>query len=173
MKTAQAVFEAERNVIGLAFLDPVFAESEVFRWLKASHFTDNRHIVIFNALRCVQDKGITVDAITVCKELKRQGRFAAIGGHDFITEIVEKCVITDGGLTVLFRMIEGLNLRLLANAASEIVEDCENAPENSFEVFERSLARIAQALPWLWEHADFDEHGVRYLKPSSAETAAV
>ncbi len=93
--------DAERAVLGAAIvsearLDDLISgfsangSSPFVKGLREEHFFSETHRDIYRALRAVRDAGGSVDRITLVDELRRTRRLDAIGGKEYVLELVEE-----------------------------------------------------------------------------------
>src|SRR5579859_32017 len=83
-----ANIEAEQGVLGSLILEPQFM-GEVRDVLCVADFFRATHEVIYQALLDIHDRDGAIDYITLCDELRNQGQFDKIGGHETLKEIVD------------------------------------------------------------------------------------
>jgi replicative DNA helicase len=79
--------EAEQGVLGSILLDNDVLH-EVIPILAVDDFYRGAHQVVYRAVRDLYDLGRAVDAITLTDELSRRNEIEAVGGVEFIAEIV-------------------------------------------------------------------------------------
>ena len=84
--------EAEQSVIGAMLLSKS-AIVEVIESLVPESFYLDKHGKLFTAIKKLYDNGIPVDFTTLTNELKDQGLLSAVGGVEYITEIMEQTPI--------------------------------------------------------------------------------
>ncbi len=93
--------DAERAVLGAAIvsesrLDDLISgfaangSSPSVKGLREEHFFSETHRDIYRAIRAVRDAGGAVDRITLVDELRRTKRLDAIGGKEYVLELVEE-----------------------------------------------------------------------------------
>jgi replicative DNA helicase len=143
--------EAEESVLGSMMLSPE-AIADVVEVLGPDDFYRSANGKVFETLREIYGRGDPVDAITAVEELKRRGLLEEIGGHLYISELVER-VPTPAAAGSYARIVaETALLRRLISAAGEIMEMAYSAPEEPERVADRAEQRI-------YEVARHDEEG--------------
>jgi replicative DNA helicase len=143
--------EAEESVLGSMMLSHE-AIADVVEILGPDDFYRSANGKIFQTLREIYGRGDPVDAITAVEELKRRGLLDEIGGHLYISELVER-VPTPAAAGSYARIVaETALLRRLISAAGEIMEMAYSAPEEPDRVADRAEQRI-------YEVARHDEEG--------------
>jgi replicative DNA helicase len=143
--------EAEESVLGSMMLSAE-AIADVVEILGPGDFYRSANGKVFETLREIYGRGDPVDAITAVEELKRRGLLEEIGGHLYISELVER-VPTPAAAGSYARIVaETALLRRLISAAGEIMEMAYSAPEEPDRVADRAEQRI-------YEVARHDEEG--------------
>ena len=113
--------EAEESVLGSMMLSPE-AIADVIEVVRPSDFYRSANAKVFDTLREIYGRGESVDAITAVEELKRRGLLEEIGGHLYISELVER-VPTPAAAGSYARIVaEAALLRRLISAAGDIME---------------------------------------------------
>jgi replicative DNA helicase len=79
--------EAEQGVLGSILLDNDVLH-DVVGLLDVDHFYRDNHQILYRAIRDLYDLGKAIDAITISDELIRRDQFKAIGGDEFISQIL-------------------------------------------------------------------------------------
>ncbi|PJF41280.1 MAG: replicative DNA helicase [Chloroflexi bacterium] len=79
--------EAERAVLGAVLIDPP-AFLNVAAFLQADDFYLLRHAYIWTALQRLNERGDTIDNVTLENELREMGSLNEIGGPAYITQLV-------------------------------------------------------------------------------------
>ena len=79
--------EAEQGVLGSILLDNDVLH-DVVGLLDVEHFYRDNHQIFYRAIRDLYDLGKAIDAITISDELVRRDQFKAIGGDEFISQIL-------------------------------------------------------------------------------------
>jgi replicative DNA helicase len=133
--------EAEESVLGSMMLSPE-AIADVVEIVKPADFYRSAHGKIFDTLRELYGRGDPVDAITAVEELKRRSLLEEVGGHLYISELVER-VPTPAAAGSYARIVaETALLRRLIAAAGDIMEMAFSATEEPERVADDAEQRI-------------------------------
>ncbi|HEY7755327.1 MAG TPA: replicative DNA helicase, partial [Actinomycetota bacterium] len=133
--------EAEESVLGSMMLSQE-AIADVVEIVRPTDFYRSANAKIFDTLRELYGRGEQVDAITAVEELKRRSLLEEIGGHLYISEIVER-VPTPAAAGSYARIVaETALLRRLISAAGDIMEMAFSAPEEPERVADEAEQRI-------------------------------
>lgn len=86
--------DAERAVLGAAIvsaaaLDEMEGGVSGVTALRAEHFYSETHREIYRSIRTLRDAGGQVDRLTLMDALRKTGRLDAVGGKDFLVELIE------------------------------------------------------------------------------------
>ena len=111
--------EAEQSVIGAMLLSKS-AIVEAIESLAPESFYLDKHGKLFNAIKKLYDNGIPVDFTTLTNELKDQGLLSAVGGVEYITEIMEQTPIASNVSYYINIVLEKSVLRRLIDSATDI-----------------------------------------------------
>ena len=76
---------AEASILGGVILQP--EALGVLEDLEVDDFYDNRHKVVFAAIRNLEARGAPIDVVTLEDEIRRGGKLEAIGGPGFLGEL--------------------------------------------------------------------------------------
>ena len=148
--------ETERALLGKLLLDPDTISK--LDWLKAEHFYQKKHQIIYAAIEAINLDGKTPDVLTVVNYLKQSGDLQAVGGAYYITGLVEgvpsaATIVQDESRLIeywkrrtLYVDLTGLLDRIeqsdTANLESEIVSILERVESDRSGGFEK-LERVA------------------------------
>ncbi|OGK16280.1 replicative DNA helicase [Candidatus Roizmanbacteria bacterium RIFCSPHIGHO2_01_FULL_39_12b] len=146
---------AEQSVLGAILIDPS-AMSMVIEILNADSFYFDSHKKLFTAMLSLFEKHQPIDLVTISSELKDLGHLKAIGGTDFIAELIDK-VPTSAHIEQYARIVKSDAIkRTLITTASRLVE---KAFDEGAEI--KSLLNLAEseifALSQAYLHRDFIE----------------
>ena len=82
--------EAEQSTLGAMIIgSPAIAEAVAM--LHADDFYRNIHSDIFMAVVAVWERAEPVDLVTVCEELRRNGKIEEVGGAAYLHALIESC----------------------------------------------------------------------------------
>ena len=114
--------EAEMSVLGVTFIDNSLIDS-ICEEVRADMFFDEKNKFLFEAINELHKNGIPVDAGMVKEELDKKKRLNAVGGIEYISEVIDS-VITTANLSYYIEILkENATRRNLINAATEIVTE--------------------------------------------------
>ena len=114
--------EAEMSVLGVTFIDNSLVE-KICDEINADMFFDERNKFLFEAIEELYKKNIPIDMNMVKEELDKKKRLTAVGGIEYITEVIDS-VITTANLSHYINILkEHATRRNLINAATEIVTE--------------------------------------------------
>ena len=111
--------EAEQSVIGAMLLSKSAIVSAIESLVPESFYLD-KHGKLFNSIKKLYDNGIPVDFTTLTNELKDQGLLSAVGGVEYITEIMEQTPIASNVSYYINIVLEKSVLRRLIDSATDI-----------------------------------------------------
>ena len=80
--------EAEQSVLGAMLLSKYALQKAIETLTKDSFYLD-KHAKIFEALKSLTAKEVAIDITTLTTELKDNGTLNAIGGVEYLTEIID------------------------------------------------------------------------------------
>ncbi|OGG37721.1 replicative DNA helicase [Candidatus Jorgensenbacteria bacterium GWA1_54_12] len=113
--------EAEMSVLGAVMLD-THAIVRVADALEPADFYAPAHRTIYEVIRSLFAKGEPIDALTVTAELKQRGKLEAVGGSDYLADLIEH-VPTSAHVERYARIVHEHRVRRdLMTASAEISE---------------------------------------------------
>jgi replicative DNA helicase len=138
--------EAEQGVLGSVLLDNDVLH-DVVGHLNVEDFYRDAHQVIYRAVRDLYDLGKAVDAITLADELTRREQYKAVGGEDYLAEVISS--VPHAGNAKYYATIvrEKSIARQLIESANEILRDGYSntlTAEQLLESAERRIFNIAE-----------------------------
>lgn len=80
--------EAEKYILGSLMIEPNLAE-EFCNRLQTEDFFQSNHQSIFDAIYQVYRQGKDVDIVNVIEQLKMNQKYEAVGGNDYLLELVD------------------------------------------------------------------------------------
>ncbi len=114
--------EAEMNVLGIAFLDKI-SLNKICEEVNRDVFYDEKHKLIFDAICEMYKNSIPIDIMTIKDELDKKKRLNAVGGVDYLTEVIDS-VVTAANLEYYIQIIkENAVRRNLIGTATDIITD--------------------------------------------------
>ncbi len=155
-------FDAERAVLGSMLLD-AGAISEAITTLRdagSAAFWSEKHRQLFELIVDLWNVNKAIDGVIIRNELVRRGQFDALGGYDFLADLVGSVPSAHRVRDYATIVREKSLLRALISAAGQALDEAyqdrmpaqrilDNASKYIFEVTERGVSSAAQALPSL------------------------
>lgn len=148
--------EAEEAVLGAVLINPE-AYYDVAQFLRGEDFYIHRHRWVWEAFAHLNEQRVPIDFLTVAGELERSGQLAEIGGHAFLSALVNNVPTSLHAeaygqmveqTAVRRRMIEAANriakLAYQEDSGLEVVMD--EAEKAVFNVSERRMTRDLQPI---------------------------
>ena len=96
--------EAEMSVLGVAFLDDKLI-SKIVEEVNEDMFYDDRNKKLFQAIKSLHEQSIAIDVTTVSNELDKTKNFSAVGGIEYLTEVIDS-VATAANLDYYINIIK-------------------------------------------------------------------
>jgi replicative DNA helicase len=139
--TPPQALDAERSVLAAMMLDEG-AIGRAVETIDASEFYRTSHARLFDALVGLYEKRVPADLITVTEELKQRGDLEAVGGSQFLAQIMDYAT-TAANIEQHIKIVHAKSvLRQLIKATSEIQQQCYAGSEETAEILDQSEARI-------------------------------
>ena len=121
--------DAEMSVLGVAFLDDKLI-SKIVEEVNEDMFYDDRNKKLFQAIKSLHEQSIAIDVTTVSDELDKTKNFSAVGGIEYLTEVIDS-VATAANLDYYINIIkEKAIVRNLINTATDIVTEAYEEEDN-------------------------------------------
>jgi replicative DNA helicase len=140
-KTMPHNIDAEKSVLGSMFLSK-YAIQKALESLNKELFYMDSHAKIFEAIKTLREKDISIDMTTVTEELENKKQLKQIGGIEYLTEIIN-FVPTAANIDEYIRIVEEKAiLRRLIEEATEIVTSGYNQEEDLSEVLDNAEKKI-------------------------------
>jgi replicative DNA helicase len=148
---------AEKVIIGGMLIDSG-AVGVVSQKMKSGNaFYYQKHSLIFEAIKSVDDGGISVDMITVINELRKTGKLEMVGGEHYIIELstgISSTAHIDHHIDIVMQMFALRRVtslgNLLAEKSFDLSMDAENILESAMKMIDHELSETATVdfLPW-------------------------
>lgn len=133
--------EAEMSVLGVAFLNPMAMESIMENMSEDMFFSDANKRV-FQALSELYKNRTPIDITTVKNELDKQKNLNAIGGVEYLSEIVDS-VATSANLNYYMEIVkEKATRRKLIDTATSIITDAYNETNGLTQILDTSESKL-------------------------------
>lgn len=134
--------EAEMSVLGVCFLNK-YALEKVVEEVEASMFYNDANQKIFSALVELHKNSTPVDITTVKNELDKQKNLNAIGGLDYLSEVIDS-VATTANLDSYIKIIKEKAIRRrLIDTATDIITDTYEEEKELAVLLDNSEKRIS------------------------------
>src|SRR5690349_7816843 len=112
--------EAEASILGGIILrNDVLSQLDT---IEVEDFYDNRHKVVFQAIRNLEATARPIDVVTLENEIEKQGKLDAIGGVAFLGELTLRVPTADNVLAYAEIVTDKHQARKLMLASTEIAE---------------------------------------------------
>ncbi len=133
--------EAEMSVLGVAFLNRN-ALNKICEDLYPEMFYSDANRKLFEAIKSCYDNKIPVDITTVKEELDKKKNLSAVGGIDYISEVIDS-VATAANLEYYIKIVKDKALlRGLIDTATDIVTNAYEEDSEVTEVLDDAEKRI-------------------------------
>ncbi|MGM9849844.1 MAG: replicative DNA helicase [Bacilli bacterium] len=140
-KTMPHNIDAEKSVLGSMFLSK-YAVQKALESLNKELFYLDSHSKIFEAIKTLREKNISIDMTTVTEELENKKLLKEVGGIEYLTEIIN-FVPTAANVDEYIRIVEEKAiLRRLIEEATGIVASGYNQEEDISEVLDNAEKKI-------------------------------
>lgn len=135
--------EAEMSVLGVPFLNP-YAMEKITENITEDMFFVDAHKKIYNALVSLYKDNVPIDLTTVKNELDKQKNLNAIGGIEYLSEVVDS-VATSGNLDYYIDIVkEKATRRKLIDTATDIITNAYNEEDDLTKVLDQSEQKLTQ-----------------------------
>lgn len=133
--------EAEMSVLGVPFLNPHSLE-KIMETITEEMFFVEAHKKIFNALVSLYKSHTPIDITTVKNELDKQKNLNAIGGLEYLTEVIDS-VVTSANLDYYMNIVKEKAIRRhLIDTATNIITDAYDEEEDLTRLLDQSEQKI-------------------------------
>ena len=140
-KTMPHNIDAEKSVLGSMFLSK-YALQKALESVNKELFYLDSHSKIFETIKTLREKNISIDMTTVTEELENKKQLKQIGGVEYLTEIIN-FVPTAANVDEYIRIVEEKAiLRRLIEEATQIVSSGYNQEEDISEVLDNAEKKI-------------------------------
>ena len=121
--------EAEMSVLGVSFLNQE-ALSKICEELTEDMFYEPQNKKLFSAIKTMYEEKTPIDITTVKEELDKKKNLSAVGGLEYISEVIDS-VATTANLDYYIKIVkEKATVRHLIDTATAIVTDAYEDDEN-------------------------------------------
>lgn len=137
--------EAEMSVLGVVFLNS-HAMEKIMENITEDMFFVDAHKKIFQALVELYKSNTPIDITTVKNELDKQKNLNAIGGIDYLTEVISS-VVTSANLDYYIEIVkEKATRRRLIDTATNIITDAYNEEEGLTKLLDSSEQKLLNVI---------------------------
>ena len=134
--------EAEMSVLGVAFLDNKSALTKICEELYPEMFYSDANRKLFEAIRSCYDARIPVDITTIKEELDKKKNLSAIGGIDYISEVIDS-VATAANLDYYIKIVKDKAvMRNLIQTATDIITNAYEEDEDISQTLDEAEKKI-------------------------------
>ena len=133
--------EAEESVLGSCFLSK-YALQKATEILTADSFYNEKNSKIFQTMIELQENNTPIDLTTVTSSLKNKKELTAVGGVEYLTEVLN-FVTTASNVDYYIKTVdESATLRGLIQTAEEIAQEGYNNEEEINDILDNSEKKI-------------------------------
>ena len=133
--------EAEMSVLGVAFLNKN-SLTKICEELYPDMFYSEANRKLFEAIKSLYEQKIPLDSTTIIDELDKKKNLNAIGGVEYISEVIDS-VATAANLEYYIKIVkEKALLRSLIDTSTEIITNAYEDDEDITELLESAEKRI-------------------------------
>ena len=133
--------EAEESVLGSCFLSK-YALQKATETLTADSFYNEKNSKIFQTMIELQENNTPIDLTTVTSSLKNKKELTAVGGVEYLTEVLN-FVPTASNVDYYIKTVdESATLRGLIQTAEEIAQEGYNNEEEINDILDNSEKKI-------------------------------
>jgi len=168
LKVPPQSLDAERAVVGSLLMDEE-AILKVVDFLKAEHFYDPKHAIIYEHIAHLFEQRKKIDALTLTDVLKKNKQFKKVGGATYLTDLVNS-VPTSSHIEEYAHIIKEKSLRrglitvsaflseVAFNEEEELDKLMDEAEQRLFQVTEDSVEKdfihVSKLLERAYERAE-------------------
>ena len=133
--------EAEMSVLGVAFLNKN-ALTKICEEIYPEMFYSDANRKLFEAIKSLYEQKIPLDSTTVIAELDKKKNLSAIGGVEYLSEVIDS-VATAANLEYYIKIVkEKAIIRNLIDTATNIVTNAYEEDENVTEILDDAEKKI-------------------------------
>ncbi len=137
--------DAEMSVLGMCFLDSTLI-SKILEEVNSDMFYNDANKKIYLAIKKMYEQNIALDVTTVAEELDKSKNLSAIGGIEYLTEVIDS-VVSASNLDYYINIIkEKAIIRKLINTATDIITDSYNEEDNITSLLDNAEKSILDVI---------------------------
>jgi replicative DNA helicase len=140
--------EAERALLGSILLDNG-ALNQTLEFIDKNDFFSDSHRTMFEKMLYLSEKNRTIDLVTLCEELSREGLLEKVGGAGYVAALTDGIPIgVSASIVEHSRIIKEKSLvRRLINASNNVISRCFEGvddPETLIDLAQSQVFDIAE-----------------------------
>jgi replicative DNA helicase len=140
--------EAERALLGSILLDNGAINVALEQITKDEFFSD-RHRLIFEKMVGLSERNRTIDLVTLCEELAKEGLLEKVGGASYLAALTDGVPVGSSASVAEYTRIvkEKSIIRRLINASNNVIARCLEAtddPETLVDLAQSQIFEIAE-----------------------------
>ncbi|MDD5836514.1 MAG: replicative DNA helicase [bacterium] len=137
--------DAEMSVLGVCFLDERVI-GKVLEEVTEDMFYNDANRKIFLAIKSLHTNGVPVDVTTIADELDKSKSLAAVGGIEYLTDVISS-VVTVANLDYYINIIkEKMIVRNLITTATDIVTEAYNEEDDITSLLDNAEKNILDVI---------------------------
>ena len=137
--------EAEMSVLGLCFLDNSLI-GKILEEVNSDMFYNDANKKIYEAIKKMYENNIALDITTITEELDKSKDLAAVGGIEYLTDVIDS-VVTASNIDYYINIIkEKAIIRRLINTATDIITESYNEEENITSLLDNAEKSILEVI---------------------------
>ena len=137
--------EAEMSVLGLCFLDNSLI-GKILEEVNGDMFYNDANKKIYEAIKKMYENNIALDITTITEELDKSKDLAAVGGIEYLTDVIDS-VVTASNIDYYINIIkEKAIIRRLINTATDIITESYNEEENITSLLDNAEKSILEVI---------------------------
>ena len=133
--------DVEASLLGALLIDPD-AYIKIGDAIDAPDFYDDKHRVIFAAMKLLHDKRSPIDILTLSEQLKNEDKLEAIGGASYLTELTNTVPTASHVEQYAQIVAEKAIRRRLITASKDIAEVSSDESKSLQELIEEAETRL-------------------------------
>ncbi len=149
--------DAEQAVIGSVLIDPNLMIDAV-DVVKPEHFYSERNRLIYGAMYELFNSGVPIDTVTIGHHLEKQGVFDAVGGQNYLRDIIANVPLALNIRSYGEYIKETFLLRCLVKTSEEISSLCYGG-DNVPQIMDLAVSKIFDVVQ------QRDNQSVTHIRP--------
>ncbi|MDK9700414.1 MAG: replicative DNA helicase [bacterium] len=138
-------FEIEKHILGTILTDSG-ALSQVSRFLEGYHFSSNVHRSIYEHIRKLDEKNLSIDVPLLIQLLTDEGNLDFVGGKTYIAGLIENTIYPEFLQSYCKTIVDKWILRALAGRAQNVlleIKEHEIVPEELLSDFTAKIFELS------------------------------